>query len=211
MPSKTSSKSVEKKSERLHLAEAIANYTKFQEQFLSAYDSMKEYTTDIFKNLDLQIDTKQTELDELAKTYKNTETDLKIETDQAYKEHAYDKAIEVLAEHGEIAVSEDKYDRLKDELEDLREKQDEEVESAVEKERKSGQTALHAAVANSELKHQAQIAEIKAISMQKEGQVEMLLETIESMKAEIREQRKLTQAVAEASKQGAISQSFGKQ
>lgn len=178
---------------------------------MSSYEALKGYEDDIFKNLDLQIDTKQQELTELTKEYENKETDLKISTNQAYREHAYNKALEVLEEHEEIAISEDKYEGMKEELVELRDKLEAEVEKAIAMEKQKGTVALKAAVANCELQHKAEVAEIRATSMQKEGQVEMLMQTIDSMKEEIAEQRKLTQAVAEASKQGAISQNFGKQ
>jgi len=75
----------DKKSERLRLAESICNFTKKQDEFVKAYETLKDYKESIFTDLDIQIDTKQSELDLLTKHYKTTEEDLKIECNLAFK------------------------------------------------------------------------------------------------------------------------------
>jgi hypothetical protein len=214
MPSKTQTTSKPKgasKSERLRLAESICNFTKKQEAFLLAYDDLKEYNHAIFKDLDLQIDTKQLELNELSKKYKNQETDLKIECDQMIKKYRYEEAIKILAEKEEEPISSSELEKLRNELNNLKEDFDVNVADLIATEKKLSVKAISIAISNTNLKHAADIAEIKALSKQKENEVTVLYKTIESYKFEIAEQRKLTQSVAEAGKQGAISQNFGKQ
>ena len=198
------------KSERLHLAEAIINFTKKQEEFLKSHEDLKKYSEDIFTNLDIQIDTKKSELDLLEKEYKNKSKDLEIECNQVFKEYQYEAAKKVLANRDEEPIATDELEELRDELEKLKEEFDDKLEEALKKERADSKIALSAAVANADLRHKAETAEILALSKQKEREVQVLNETIENLKHEVAEQRSLTRSVAEASKSGAITQSFGK-
>ena len=213
MPSKVQSTKTKggAKSERLRLAESISNFSKKQGSFLEAYDDLKLYQEDIFKDLDLQIDTKQLELNELSKKYKNMDTDLKIECDQRIKEYRYDEAVRILSEKDEIPIQASELESLRDELDLLKSDFDIRVEDGLASEKKSSAKAMSMAIVNSNLKHAAEIAEIKALSVQKANEVDVLYKSIENLKFEIAEQRKQTQSVAEAGKQGAISQNFGKQ
>ena len=210
MPKATPKTTECEKSERLRLAEAINNFTKKQDAFLDAYEELSEYKEDIFKDLDLKIEAKQEELKELTKKYKTRETDLKIECDQNFREYEYQKAKEVLEDRDEMAIEKEELEELRDELQQLKDDYKSDLEEALTEERSKLKKEMEYAINNCSLKHKAEIAETKAIAKQKEGEVFLLQETIENLKGEIKEQRKLTQAVAEASKQGAISQNFSK-
>ena len=201
----------EKKSERLRLAESICNFTKKQDEFLKAYETLKDYKESIFTDLDIQIDTKQSELDLLTKNYKTKEEDLKIECNLSFKEYKYKTAIDVLSENGEEAIESSELTSLKTELSKLKTELDDKIKEAVAKEKQNGIVALKAVIANSDLKHKAEIAEIKAHSSQKEEQVKVLAKEIDNLRHEVAEGRALCKSIAEAGKAGAISQNFGKQ
>lgn len=209
-PKPLTSKPTINKSERLKLAESISDFTKHQTHFLNAYDALKDYNENIFKDLDLQIDTKQQELDELSKKYINQENYLKIECDLNFKQYEYMAALKILQSKNEIAISENELDDINTKYINLKNEFDEKLSSAVNSEKNSGIIALKSALQNNELKHTAETAELRALTKQKEGEVAHLLKTIENLKDEIGEQRKLTQVVAEAGKSQAISQTFGK-
>lgn len=199
------------KSERLRLAEAIANYSKKQESFLEAFEILKEYKESIFKDLDLQIDTKQQELAELKQKYEHEESNLKIDCDLNIKQYQYEAALKVLEARDEVPIKSEVLSDLKNELKTLRSEFEDKLKAGIAEEQSSSQKALNAALTNADLKHKAEIAEISAQSKQKEQEVAVLQATIDNLKSEISAQRELTRSVAEASQKGAINQNFGKQ
>lgn len=199
------------KSERLRLAEAIANFTKKQELFLEAHEQLKDYSDNIFKDLDLQIDTKQQELSELKYKYEHENSNLKIECDLNFKQYKYEAALKVLEDCDEVPIKTTELNSLKEELATLKAEFETKLKTGISAEQNNSHKALSAALTNAELKHKAETAEILAQSKQKEQQVLVLQATIDNLKAEISAQRELTKSVAEASQKGAINQTFGKQ
>ena len=116
-----------------------------------------------------------------------------------------------MGEHGEEAIESLELTTLKSELAKLKTELDDKVKEAVSKEKQQGIIALKGAMANSDLKHKADIAEITANSKQKEAQVNVLAKEIENLRHEVAEGRALCKSIAEAGKSGSISQNFGKQ
>ena len=70
--------------------------------------------------------------------------------------------------------------------------------------------AINSAIRTKELEHKAEVAELSAQVKQKTLEIESLHKEIDNLRSEVASQRKLTQAVAEASKAPPITQSFGK-
>lgn len=206
---KAKSTSVQK-SERLFLAEAINKYSKTQEELLQAFDELKKYKSTIFEDLDTQIDIKKEEKVLLDKEFDTKKKDLQIECDQVFKEYQYEAALKVLDNRDEEPIGKEELQDLKDELAELKEEMRERIESEIEKEREASRVALKAALTNAELKHKAEFAATVALADQKEKEVQILNETIKTLKHEVEEQRSLTRSVAESSRQGAINQTITK-
>ena len=61
-----------------------------------------------------------------------------------------------------------------------------------------------------ELKNKSELATLTAENQQKMKQIEVMKETIDTLKKKINEQRNLTKHVAEAGRQGQIVQNMGK-
>jgi hypothetical protein len=198
------------KSDRLILSKNLQNLLTKQEGFIKAVEQLKDFSNESIINLDLEIESKNTELKELTKRFKNEETDGKIQCDQNIQKYKYDAAIAILGEKNEIAIDKSNYDNLKSELSILKLKDKTEIDKLLKKERETGDRKLKYALDNCLLKHKAEHAELTAAVKQRDNQIITLQNSIENLKIEIAAQRELTKSVAEAGKQGQISQTFGK-
>lgn len=199
------------KSERLTLAEAISSLVAKEEAFLKSVEDLKKFKADALSKLDLEIETKKTELQTLADEFKKTQKDKEIKIAQFLAEFQRKGAIEILEESQEVPIKAETLTKLKEKLETLQQDQTKELEKIKAEERASAKIALNAAIKTCELQHKAETAQLKAITEQQQKEIKTLEKTIESMKTEIAAQRQLTKEVAEAGKQGNIHQSFGKQ
>lgn len=195
---------------RLTLAKNIQTLVSKQDAFAKALETLQTFTSDTLQNLDLEIEAKRQDLEDLAKEMKNKEIDGKITCDQMLKEYRHEGALKILDEHKEIAISKEKYDSLCNELDEMRKKDKSEVTNALEEMRASHKKEMSATINCLELKHKAEVAELSAGIKQRDNQIQTLENMLQNLKEEIAAQRKLTQSVAESSKQGAISQTFGK-
>lgn len=110
-------------------------------------------------------------------------------------------------ELGEILNREQK--SLKD-YEDLKKTFDKQCDTIRNEEIKKYSAQLKAESNTMELTHRANNAQLQAQVEQQKREILMLSQTIESLKAEIREQRDLTREVAQASSKAQITQTIGK-
>ena len=63
---------------------------------------------------------------------------------------------------------------------------------------------------HSKLTHKAETAVLEATNIQQNKEITALMKTIDSLRNEVAEQRKLTAQIAESSRPAPISQQFGK-
>lgn len=194
---------------RLTLVKTINALATKQEALIKAVENLKDFTTDTLQDLDMQIESKRADLEDLEKQYKVREVDLTIELNQSLKMKEYDAAKDLLSKRGEIPVSKETYESLQTSLETLQKKDTSELDKLRDELRASYKKELNAALSNCELRHKAEIAESSAAIKQRDNQIATLQETISNLRSEIASQRELTRSVAESSKQGAIQQSFG--
>ena len=197
-------------SERIEFTKSINGLVSKQDAFLKAIETLQSFSEESLRNLDLEIDNRKLELKTLEDEYKKKDTDQRIEIDQSLKEYKYNQALTYLKERNEIAVDKSEYNVLKGRVAELEAGFEDRLSEAISKEKGRGEAALKAAINNSNLTHKAEIAEINAQSKQQKTEIQNLLNIIETLKLEIAEQRQLTKQVDEASKSGAITQSFGK-
>lgn len=206
--SKASTKQTD--SDTLAFAKAINSLGEKQEDFIKAVNAIKELKAKTLSEIQLEIKTKRDELNDLQKDYENKKKDLQIKLDQELKEYGYEKAIEIIGESGEIGVDEDEYNELKESIEKLKEEHNSEMEEKLNQEKLEGKKQLSQALKNKDLEHKAEIATLTATVQQLTKERETFETTFENLKSEIAAQRELTKQVAEAGKQGAITQTFGK-
>jgi hypothetical protein len=199
------------KSERLVLSEHIAKCSNIMDKFLEATQQFQEYKTDVFADLDRQIEAKKQELIDVTQTITSEEEETRISTKQKLQEFKRNAAIEVLNETDEVPIASDELEKMREELDKLRENKEDliamEVGKVRDEETKTRQTQINSI----KLQHAADIATLKATSEQKVKEVEVLRTTIEDLKHELAEQRELTKSVASSLKQGAITLNTGKQ
>lgn len=203
-------KTVKSDSDTLAFAKAVTKLGQKQDEFVNVFNEFKDLKAETLTEIQLELKTKRDELDNLDKEYEVKKKDLEIKLDQEIKEASYDKAVEILKEHSEIAVDEDEYNELTEQVETVRTELEEEMENKVTEEKEKAQKDLKQALLNNNLEHKAQIAMITAQVEQLTKERTTYESTISNLKGEIAAQRELTKQVAEAGKQGAISQSFGK-
>ena len=211
MPFKSNILSQPGKSERLILSEQIAKVATTMDKFLEATQQFQDYKTDVFADLDRQIEAKKSELTDVTQKINTEEEETRIATKQRIQEFRREAAIQILSEFDEEAISSEELSNMRDELDELKQNQEDEINEAVDKIKTEYEKAKHTALNNMELTHKATIARLEASAEQKEKEVNVLQQTIDDLKHELREQRELTKSVAGSLKQGAITLNTGKQ
>ena len=196
---------------RLTLAKNVSALTMKQDAFIKAVETMKIFKDETLLEFDLELENKRKEIEDLEKQRKNKEIDDKISCDQSVMKYKYDAAIKILKEVGEIAIVSEEIDNLRQELKNSKEQQEDRIQKVIAEQKASQAKAVSVISTNSELKHKAEHAELTASVKQRDNQILLLTTTIDNLRNELSEQRKLTKDVAMAGKSGAISQSFGKQ
>lgn len=207
-------------SARMTLAKAVSQIAVDQARFTEAVDTYRSIGAESVADLQRQIDVKQQEYDELCEECDNNVKRRKIELELRFQEHKRDTAVAVLRDFGEVPIGETKLaelikerDAAVAELAEYRASAEESLKTALEALRKELSSSNHAALATAvktkELEFKATVAKLEAQAEQAGKEVSALKQTIADQREEIKEQRKLTQSVAEASKQGAIQQTFG--
>jgi uncharacterized coiled-coil DUF342 family protein len=206
--SKRTSKTSE--TDTLAFAKAINKLIQKQDDFSSAIKDLNNLKADTLTGIQLELKSKRDELDNLVKQYDVQKKDLEIKIDQECKEYSYQKATEILEERGEVAVDDEEYEELKESVDAVREELETEMEVKVKEQQQKGHQELSQALKNKQLEHKAEIATLTATVQQLTKERGTFETTIDNLRSEIAAQRELTKQVAQAGKQGAISQSFGK-
>ncbi len=185
-------------SERLELAKAISNVASKVDAFVSAVDVFKSFSKDSLVKLDLDIEAKRFELDDLKKEIEHKVRNGKIDIDVALKEYRRDGAVEMLKALHEAVIPEKELEMLKTEVDGLRNNLEVTTAKIRKEEVERREKAIGYATRNLELTHKADNATVIATSEQREREITNLKSTIEDLRKEINAQRDLTKSVAEA-------------
>lgn len=205
MPPRKAPATNSKQSERLALAQAISAVATKQDAFVKAVETLEQYRGEILVNMDLEIETKKRELEDLKESLVRKQKDGKIDTDQFLREYKRRGAVQILQEGDEVPVKKARYEEMEEEIAKLRKDRTEEIEALRKEEREHAKRNTNLAVRNCELTHKAESAETNAAVKQQEREIASLQSTIENLKVELSEQRKLTKDVAEASRAAPIT------
>jgi hypothetical protein len=129
--------------------------------------------------------------------------------EQELAEFGYKRAVEILEARGEVPIQDEELTKLRAEIADLRSKGKDEVDAAVEAERKKHKQSAIFEKRTLVLEHEKAVAELTANARSLESQNETL--TAELAKAEQRldAARELTKQVAESASRPAINQTYG--
>ncbi len=196
-------------SDRLQLAQAINNLVVRGETFAAALDELSNFSKERLVDLDLKIEAKKSEFQDLTNKLENQYKDTEIKLRQSLQETKLVAAKEVLTGLEMTAISNTEYSSITTELTQLKSQYKIDMEKAVKDEQDKAKVNLQQVLTNKELAHAAEIATLKAVTDQQIKEINVLKDTIKNLKEEIAEQRTLTKEVAIASSKGAIQQSFG--
>lgn len=205
-------------SDSLALSKAITAFNAKSSAFVKAAESVTEAFSDI-KNFgaekvseyEEQILAKRKEFDMVTQDLEHQTKKRKLESDLEFERNEYEAAKKVLVKQRETPISVEDLNALNSAIAKSEGIHKTELDKAIGDGKRSEAAAVKAATTNQSLVHKAEVAEISAQIKQKEAEVATLSRQIEQQQKEIAEQRALTKSVAEAGRQGAIQQSFGKQ
>lgn len=197
-------------SSRLQLARAISAMTASAEQFTHAVEEYKTFTATSISDVDQRIAAAQLEYNDRERDFETKYKKRKVDLDLEFQENARKAALEILAKTSEVPIEQDELNLLRKKTAEAEAELKAAVNAATAKVYAELEKRLKEVAKEKELEHKANIADINAQNQQLAKQVDSLRQTIAEQREEIAAQRKLTQSVAEASKQGAISQTFGK-
>lgn len=189
---------------RLEFAKSINGLTQKMEAFVKASESLGSLK-DTLVDLDLQIQAKTDELSRLTEETEHTKKRLQTETTLFLSEFRYDGAKEILSKKNEVPISISELDQMKATLQKLTLEREKEIDEIVKKEKQRAEKSIAAATNMQKLEQKAITAELTATNHQQVKEIESLNHTIENLKDEIAAQRKLTEAVANAGRQGPIT------
>lgn len=183
---------------KLQFVQAITTVKKQMEGFKKSVDQWNTVNDDIFTNLELKLEQKQRELAELDTEFTNTKRQRKIETEQELRELGYAAVAKLLADRKEIAVSEERWQDLNKQFNELRTNHEAKVAAAVAEERAIGEKNIKSLERSLKLEHTATMAQAQARMEQQAQQIKVLEQSIASLKADIEAQRQLTKDIANA-------------
>jgi HAMP domain-containing protein len=179
--------------------------------FEKAAEALTQYTKDTLVQFDLEIEAKKEELNRLNEEYQHSLTKLKTETDLTLAAYRYEGARKILSERNEVPISADELSALRANVARLTSERDKEVQNAIKNERDRADNEMKSAVSMRDLNHKAQTAELTATCNQQLKEIESLKNTIANLKDEVAQQRKLTEAVANAGRAAPVTvQTTGK-
>jgi hypothetical protein len=197
-------------SDRLQLAQAINNLVCRGESFVTALEGLSNFSKERIIDLDLQIQAKKQEYQDLNLNLENQFKDNEIKLKQNLQENKLLAVKEVLDSLNMRYVSNLEFDGLTKELTELKAKYNSDIQKVIKDEQEKASANLKQVLTNKELSHSAEIATLKAQTEQQVKEIAVLKETIKNLKEEIMEQRILTKEVAIAGSKSQIQQSFGK-
>ena len=190
---------------RLELAKAINAITQKMDGFEKAAEALKAHTKDTLVDFDMQIQAKNEELNRLTEEMEHAKKRGKTETELFLQEFRYEGAKKIVGDRHETPVPVTEYEQMKQTIARLTADRDKEIEAATKAEKDRSRSALEQALKMQELSHKAQTADLTATTNQQLKEIESLKQTIANLKEEVGAQRKLTEAVANASRQAPIT------
>jgi hypothetical protein len=196
-------------SDRLQLAQSINNLVLRGESFIAAMTELDTFSKERLVELDLKIEAKKQEYQDLTINLENQFKDVEIKLKQNLQENKLVAVKNVLTALDMMYIETAEHTRIVTELENIKATMNTQLSQAIATEKAHGDAALKQALHNQTLAHKAEIASLTAQVDQQVKEINVLRETISNLKHEIAEQRSLTKEVAIASSKSQIQQSFG--
>lgn len=203
--SSKSSSSDNEQNPRLELAKAINGMTQKMEGFNKAAEGLAAFTKDQLVEFDMQIEARKEELKRLSEDYEHSRKRGRTETELFLQEYRYEGAKKILAERGEVPIASSDLEGMRNTLTRLTTEREKEIDEVVKREKQRHDAALSAATSMQTLRHEAATAGLTAVKEQQIREIASLNTTITNLKDEVAQQRKLTEAVANAGRAAPIT------
>jgi hypothetical protein len=188
---------------------AVSSLKKFQETFVSAVGDCRQlidvqieenvlkiqHQIQQLEDLDVQYEKKQRQHDE---DYERKCTSMRIDLEQALRTFGYVKACEIIKEHGEVTIDKEKLVLMQRDLLMAKADHKQEVDTAVGREREIAKQQLSQYEQTTKLQQEAAVAKVQARLEQKDDQIKVLNQTIQSLKEEVVAARELVGRVADS-------------
>lgn len=184
----------------LALAKAVHTIVQKQDAFNKSVEDCSKLIHDGLSNLEMEATSKRRKIDELNVQYEQTKRTRVIELEQDLQEHGYKKALELLAQRKEIAVSEEKWNQVLTRGDELAETVKTIEQTTLARCQKEHAKALQDQQERLTLKHQAEIADHVANSKQLKNHISVLEKQVGTLQQDIEKQRQLTKDVAESAR-----------
>ncbi len=192
-------------SESMQLTCALNTFNKSSEVLLKAITDLEQTKDVVFGKIEVELNDRKRQRSAVEEEYEHLVRAKKIDADQDIAEHGFTKAKEFLENKGFVPVEQDKYNALVEEVAVLRKKTTEELQAAVDAEKKAERKRYEGEKRVLELEHKAVIAELTAESKQLHKTIAGLREDIVKAEANVAAQRDLTKEVAVACKAPSVT------
>ena len=196
-------------SDRLLLAQSIHNLVARGDAFVSALDTLQNLSKEKLLELDMNIETKKKEYQDLHLQLENQFKDTEIKMKQQLAENKLQAVKEILQSMDMTSIKNSLYEELTKNMDILKKDHQDQLMNVVKMEQEKGASILKQSLQNMELTHKANIAGLTAENESQKKEIIVLRDTIQNLKSELAEQRNLTRDIAQASSKSQISQNFG--
>lgn len=142
--------------------------------------------------------------------FKHNYTKMMDDMEREKEKNGYTFALSILKQRNELPIKSDEWAEKNQKLSKIMSEHAAKIKKLEETLKSKHTKEMAYELEKIKLTHTSNVANITAKNEQKSLQIEVLNETIASLKKELTEQRTLTKQVAEASKQGQIVQNMGK-
>jgi hypothetical protein len=193
------------------------SYDEMQTKLKLSYEELqnklnKEFSEKKYKT-EKEFNEKNYELDKMYQEKKyNFEHEYRKSIDEMERKKesdAYAFCLGILKQKGETSIKITELNEKNQKLENMAEKHEEELEKLEERLTGEHEKEMKYELEKIKLTNKSELADLTAQNQQKIKQIEIMQETIDTLKKEINEQRNLTKHVAEAGRQGQIVQNMG--
>lgn len=196
--------------ERFEFAKVMGELNKSKVAFTDAVQRCEAFETDTIESLNLQLTEKKAALAELETQFTIQKKDAEIKLKQEIAEFKYQAALNILKEQDQVPIDQAELTKLQGVVQAHATELEAMVKKARDEEKSSAHAQLSAAIKSKDLEHKASVAKLEAGVEQQQREIGTLNAQIVNYAKEVDKQRELTKQVADAGRQGAISQTIGK-
>jgi len=189
----------------LELNKLVHKMISVEQDFLDNVKHFEQFKSDAIFSLDAELNDRKRKLSDLEESYQAEQKRRRIDIENEILKDKFEAAKKFLDQHNFVPIEKEKLAGL----ETAKNAAEEEARKAVEKEKEKSKRAVTEATKAQNLQHKAEIAQIEACVKQQDVQIAYLSNLLERKEKDVAAQIQLTKDVAEASRAGAIQQSFG--